>query len=106
MCVLDQPNQSIPLYLLQQSSLLTDSMALRQSNESTYFLWLFLASFNFFELFFVLNPEYADSFGIISILFKNSESESELKFEEINALAMIDNGRTDRRAPFMALQIF
>ena len=104
MCVLDQPNQSIPLYLLQQSSLLTDSMALRQSNESTYFLWLFLASFNFFELFFVLNPEYADSFGIISILFKNSESE--LKFEEINALAMIDNGRTDRRVPFMALQIF
>ena len=104
MCVLDQPNQSIPLYLLQQSSLLTDSMALCQSNESTYFLWLFLASFNFFELFFVLNPEYADSFGIISILFKNSESE--LKFEEINALAMIDNDRTDRRVPFMALQIF
>ena len=54
------------------------------------------------RIFFVLNSKYSGSFGIITILFKNSKSNLELMFEEIKALAMIDNGRTDHRASFLA----
>ena len=80
MCVLGLSTRSIPLPLL--------------------LLEAFSSIFSFSQAFSVLNPEYSGLLGIISILFKNSKPNSEFRIEKITALAMIDNGRTDRRASF------